>query len=79
MVFKKYGVKSTECIFVTDTLGDLREAKKMGINSFAVTYGFHKESVLQKGNPDCFIRKPEDILIEIKKYWEKRKNAAGGK
>lgn len=39
------------CVFVTDTLGDLVEANKVGIKSIAVTYGFHPRETLEKGNP----------------------------
>lgn len=73
MIFKKYGINSDDCVFITDTLGDLREAKKAGLNCLAVTYGFHNKDTLEKGNPVGFIQSPQDILIEIKKYWQENK------
>ncbi len=72
LVFEKYKVGPSDCVFITDTLGDLREAEKMRVNSLVVTYGFHKEDTLLKGNPAGFIRKPQDMVSEIEKYWQKK-------
>jgi phosphoglycolate phosphatase len=71
MVFDKYKIKASDCVFITDTLGDLREAEKAGVSSLAVTYGFHEKERLQKGNPTGFIESPQEIIREIEKYWNK--------
>ena len=71
MIFKKYKILANDCVFITDTLGDLREANKMGINSLVVTYGFHDKDTLKKGNPVGFIEKPQDMVFEVEKYWKK--------
>ena len=77
MIFEKHGINSDDCVFVTDTLGDLREAKNAGLNCLAVTYGFHSKGTLKKGNPAGFIKTPEDIPIEIENYWKKYKHCHG--
>lgn len=77
MIFEKYGINSDDCVFVTDTLGDLREAKKAGLNCLAVIYGFHSKDMLKKGNPAGFIKTPQHIPIEIEKYWKKHKRCYG--
>ncbi len=77
MIFEKYGINSDNCVFVTDTLGDLHEAKKAGLNCLAVTYGFHGEDTLRKGKPVGFIKAPQDIAIEVEKYWNKYKRYHG--
>ena len=74
MVFKKYEIVANDCVFITDTLGDLREANEMGINSLVVTYGFHDKDTLKKGKPVGFIKKPQDMVFKIEKYWKKYKN-----
>jgi phosphoglycolate phosphatase len=75
MVFEKYKIGPDDCVFITDTLGDLKEASRLGISSLAVTYGFHNEDKLINGNPAGLIRKPKDIVVEVEKYWNKvRKN-----
>lgn len=71
MVFKKYKIKASDCVFITDTLGDVLEARKAGITSLAVTYGFHDKKTLQKGRPVGFIETPRDMVGEVEKYWGK--------
>ena len=71
MIFKKYKIVANDCVFITDTLGDLREASEMSIDSLAVTYGFHDRDTLKKGKPVGFIEKPQDMVFEIEKYWKK--------
>ncbi len=51
LLFNKYNLKNNECVFVTDTLGDLIEAKKTNISSIAVDFGFHDREKLQMGGP----------------------------
>jgi len=53
-------------------LGDLKEARKMKIDSLAVLYGFHNKDTLLKGNPSGFINKPQDIFLKIDKYWKEQ-------
>lgn len=40
-----------DCIFVTDTLGDILEAHELHIQCLAVSFGYHDKSRLLKGNP----------------------------
>ena len=61
-------VDSALCIFVTDTLGDLLEAREVPIQSVALTIGFHSEETLKKGNPDYMFNTWESLhsfLISI--------------
>ena len=51
---------------MTDTLGDILTANKIGINTIAVDFGFHKKERLKKGNPLKIISKFEDLLGLIK-------------
>jgi len=41
MIEEKYGVPSDELLFVTDTLGDIREADLANVPTIAVTWGAH--------------------------------------
>ncbi len=50
-LFKKYNLKAEDCIFVTDTLGDILEGNKVGVRTIAVDFGFHKRDRLEKGKP----------------------------
>lgn len=53
--FKKlrvqFRVPLAETLFITDTLGDIREAKKAGLRSIAVSFGFHDRERLMAGDP----------------------------
>jgi phosphoglycolate phosphatase len=69
MVFEKHGVAANNCVFITDTLGDMHEAEKTGIDSIGVTWGFHTPQTLQHGNPFRLVEKPDDLPIAIASYF----------
>lgn len=50
-IFEKYTLCSEDCIFVTDTLGDILEAHKVNVRTVGVDFGFHSRRTLQEGNP----------------------------
>ncbi|NDK07686.1 HAD hydrolase-like protein [Candidatus Gracilibacteria bacterium] len=50
-ILKKYKLKVEECLFVTDTLGDILEANEVGLKTIAVDFGYHERERLEKGNP----------------------------
>ena len=62
ILLDKYLLKKEEVIFVTDTLGDILEAKKSGIKTIAVDFGFHERARLEKGKPFRIVSRFEDIL-----------------
>ncbi|MBT3817044.1 MAG: HAD family hydrolase [Candidatus Magasanikbacteria bacterium] len=51
MIFDKYNLTSDECMFITDTLGDIIEGNEANIKTIAVDFGFHDRALLEKGNP----------------------------
>lgn len=51
-ILDKFDAKSKETIMVTDTAGDLTAAKKMGLKTAAVTWGFHSAKILKSKKPD---------------------------
>ena len=66
MVFAEFNVTAGDCLFITDTLGDIREAEKAGVKSIGVTWGFHKLETLQKGSPVAIANTPEELLSLIR-------------
>ncbi len=70
MIFKKYHTSASRCLFVTDTLGDLREAKAAGVPSLAVTWGFHTQETLAHSSPAGFIHTPQEMTRKIKEYFK---------
>lgn len=63
-VLHRYHLRPTETVFITDTLGDIKEANACGVRSIAVTWGYHPIETLEKGHPYRIIKHPE-TLIEI--------------
>jgi phosphoglycolate phosphatase len=61
-LMEKCGGDPKSYLLVTDTLGDLREAKKAGVDAVAVSWGFHKPETLMKGDPIKIIDTPEELL-----------------
>jgi len=55
-----------ECIFVTDTLGDILEANKVGMKTIAVDFGYHERERLTKGNPAKIISHIDELIPAIK-------------
>ena len=62
-LLKKYSLTPKDCIFVTDTLGDIIEANDVNVKTIAVDFGYHSRTVLSKGKPFAII----SDLNEIKK------------
>jgi phosphoglycolate phosphatase len=65
IVLKKYEISQGNVVYITDTLGDIREAQKCGVKSIAVTWGFHSRETLEKGSPVAIIDDPNDLLNTV--------------
>ncbi|MSR71135.1 MAG: HAD family hydrolase [Candidatus Taylorbacteria bacterium] len=55
IIQEKYKVAKEEIVFVTDTLGDIREADISGIPTITVTYGAHNTSFLTREHHENLI------------------------
>jgi len=67
MIRDTFNVDLGEAIFITDTLGDIREANKLGIKTIAETFGFHNRERLQHGDPHMIVDTWDEIEAEIQK------------
>ena len=65
MLLKKYKILPENAVYVTDTTGDILEARECEIKSIAVTLGFHEEKRLQKENPEKIVSTPYELLKAI--------------
>ncbi len=63
----KYNLKSEDAVFITDTLGDVREANECNVASIGVTWGLHDRQTLEKGNPKAVIDNPPELLGTIER------------
>jgi len=51
MIYEKFHLSNKECLFVTDTVGDITDAKEANVKCIAVTWGYHSEDLLRKQRP----------------------------
>lgn len=65
ILMREHGVTTNNSVFITDTLGDVREAKKVGIRTIAETFGFHDRARLALGEPYAIADSWDDIAREI--------------
>jgi HAD superfamily hydrolase (TIGR01549 family) len=59
-----------DMLMITDTLGDIREATKAGVDSIGVSWGFHTTETLLQGQPVAVVDTPEELLVAITTYFE---------
>ncbi len=52
---EKFGVSESDCLFVGDSAPDMEAAKRAGIQSCAVTYGYGEREDLARWHPDYWI------------------------
>jgi len=62
IIEERYGITKKDVLFITDTLGDIREADIAHIPTVAVTWGAHNE--------DYFNREPHKNLLKILKTFD---------
>ncbi len=65
-IFNKYNLLPLECIFVTDTLGDIMEANEVELKTIAVDFGFHSRKTLEAGRPYKIISSFDEIVDLVK-------------
>jgi len=71
MVFSKYNTSAGRCVFITDTLGDIREAKEHETGIVACPWGFHTREMLEEGIPFRIVNKPADLSDAVADYFSK--------
>lgn len=64
-VLEQKRLTGNDALFITDTLGDIREARKVGVSSIAVTWGFHDVDLLQVGEPKFVVSDPSMIHTSV--------------
>ena len=55
------GKDISESIFITDTLGDIKECHEVGIKVIAVDFGFHTQETLREGKPHAICSSWPDV------------------
>ncbi len=69
MVMEKEKAGAGDCVFITDTLGDMLEAESAGIGAIGVSWGFQKHETLARGKPFKVVDKPQDLPPAVAEYF----------
>jgi phosphoglycolate phosphatase-like HAD superfamily hydrolase len=69
MIFDQYDISAQECLFISDTSGDIHEAKEGGVSyTVGITGGFQSRASLEKSEPDCIVENFEEFYEVVKKW-----------
>lgn len=70
MILEKYGVHPKDAIFITDTSGDIREAKEASVGHIiGITGGFQTRESLERASPDRIVDSFDEILQIAEEYF----------
>lgn len=64
---EELAVDAQKSVFVTDTLGDLKEAATVQVATIAVTWGYHGAETLANGGPVVVVTRPADLVDEVQR------------
>jgi len=67
-VMEESNIAPNDCLLITDTLGDIREAREAGIQSLAVTWGYHDKVTLESGSPYALVDLPPELIDSVDQY-----------
>ncbi len=69
MVFREYNIGPDQCVFITDTLGDAREANQVQVGVIGVGWGFHSKEILAQETCFRMVDRPEEIRSAVSDYF----------
>lgn len=62
-IIRKYHLKPENCYSIGDETRDIDAAKKAGLTSIAVTWGYNGEKILKVHQPDFIANNPQELVI----------------
>lgn len=66
-IFKKYKIKPSGAIMITDSIGDVKEAMEVKIKTIGVSWGIHEAKRLKETGADFIAENPKDIFEIVSK------------
>jgi phosphoglycolate phosphatase-like HAD superfamily hydrolase len=69
-LLKEYAISPSNVVFITDTVGDIREGKKCAVSSIAVTWGFHDKQTLENEEPFAVVDTVPELALAIERYFD---------
>lgn len=67
-VLKDYKAEPADAIFITDTLGDIKEGDHCEVESIAVTWGYNHAEVLKRGRPYAIVNEPAELVQKVTEF-----------
>lgn len=61
-VIRMNNLKIDECMYIGDEMRDVEAARKVGLHSVSVTWGYNNRQALEQAKPETMIDRPEDLL-----------------
>jgi phosphoglycolate phosphatase len=65
MAAAKFEIDPKRCLFITDTLGDVKEAGHVGCRTIGVSWGYQSKETLLKGRPDRIVDSASELLSAV--------------
>jgi len=69
MVFEKHKTIAQHCVFITDTLGDMREAQAHEMGAIGTSWGVHPRETLEKGIPFRIVEHARELPDAVDDYF----------
>jgi len=65
MLYNEFNFRPEECLFVTDTVGDVMDGKEANVYTIAVSWGYHSEKLLLEHHPSAIVHSIDELLVTI--------------
>ncbi|MFZ1019368.1 MAG: HAD-IA family hydrolase [Minisyncoccia bacterium] len=65
-----YKISPKDAVFVTDTTGDIMEARECGVESIAVSWGLHDKEYLLAEKPFALVNTPQELEEKIEEFFK---------
>lgn len=69
MIFEKYGIGPNDCVMISDSKGDILEAREKGVETIGVTWGFNSKEVLVSGEPWRIVNLPDELPNAVTEFF----------
>lgn len=69
-ILEKYKSLPSEALFVSDTSGDIMEARQCDVATIGVTWGYHDKEILLEEKPFAIVDTPEELEEKIEEFFK---------
>ncbi len=70
-ILEREAVTPSQCLFITDTTGDIHEARECEVPAVCVSWGLHSRERLEKKNPFAVVDTPGELQATIGNFFAK--------